>query len=420
MHFTLTQGRSTSTAIRRHVPVAVTILMLAYASPAWAQKVTVVEELTPRQVLGQLMGPLGARPVGEAIALGTALEIATAPFGTSSGGFVFKLDPSTGLLARTTTTFGPSFTERALTSGEGQVSTGASFSSTTYDKLGAFALPRLPVGSVTAASATASQTGTADLQISSKTLALSGTVGVTENFDIGVVVPMVSVKLTGTSSLVRGDGTVTRFAETDGVYSGIGDISALAKFRFVKFKGPDLPDPGGVALLVNMRLPTGDRDSLRGLGVTRTLVAGVVSFGKGRLRPHANGGFEFWSKSADVATNLATRESVKVRHQVQYAAGVELEATPKVTLLVDFLGQQIRDGAEVGTVTDTPPPNPAGVTSVQSMVALGRGIRKALLVPGLKVNLKGKMLLSLHAIVTLKNNGLHARITPVVGINLTL
>ena len=53
------------------------------------------------------------------------------------------------------------------------------------------------------------------------------------------------------------------------------------------------------------------------------------------------------------------------------------------------------------------------------MVALGEGIRKMLLVPGLKVNLKGKMLLSLNAIVTMQNNGLHARVTPVVGINLT-
>jgi hypothetical protein len=54
------------------------------------------------------------------------------------------------------------------------------------------------------------------------------------------------------------------------------------------------------------------------------------------------------------------------------------------------------------------------------MVAVADGIRKALLVPGLKLNLKGKMLVSLNAIVTLHNNGLHSRVTPVVGLNLTL
>ncbi len=107
--------------------VAVTWLSLACCTSALAQKVTTVEGLTLTQTLGQLTGPLGSRPVGEAIGLATALEIATAPFGTSSGGFVFKLDPATGLLVRTATTFGPSFAARAITSGEGQVSVGVNF-----------------------------------------------------------------------------------------------------------------------------------------------------------------------------------------------------------------------------------------------------------------------------------------------------
>ncbi|MGC4085968.1 MAG: hypothetical protein QM736_28525 [Vicinamibacterales bacterium] len=47
-------------------------------------------------------------------------------------------------------------------------------------------------------------------------------------------------------------------------------------------------------------------------------------------------------------------------------------------------------------------------------------ISKALFIPGLKVNLKAKMLLSLNVIMTMKNDGLHSKITPVVGLNLTL
>lgn len=419
MQLSLTQGR-TGTTIRGRVPGMVIALTLACAVPSWAQKVTVVEGLTFEQALVQLANPLGTRPVGEAIGLTTALEIATSPFGTSSGGFVFKLDPSTGLLARTTTTFGPSFTERALTSGEGQVSVGATFSATTYDKLSDFSLGRLPLGATASGTAFNSRTLTGDFNLSSKTLAMSGTVGVTENLDVGVVVPMVSLKLEGNTALVAADGTLVRLAEHNGVYSGIGDISALAKYRFVKFKGPDLPDPGGVALLVNMRLPTGDRDNLRGLGVTRTLVGGVFSFGTGKLRPHAQAGFEFWSKSVDVAAGFGTREQVSVRHQVQYAAGVEIEATPKVTLVADFLGQHIRGGGQVGLVTDTPATVLAGVTSVESMVALDEGIRKLLFIPGMKVNLKGKLLLSLNAIITMTNDGLRSKVTPVVGLNLTM
>jgi len=234
------------------------------------------------------------------VAVATAIDIGTTPFGSSSGGFEFKLDPATGLLARTTTSFGPSFVERALTAGEGKVSVGATFSSTNYDKLSDFSLSNLPLGSVAAASPIVSGTTTGNLKISSQTVAISGAVGVTPKIDIGVVIPLVTVKLSGTSSFVNGNGVVGRFVETNNKFFGVGDIAAMAKFRLLKFKGPDVPDPGGAAINVVMRLPTGDQDNLRGLDVTRTLGSFVVSFGKGPLKPHGSVGFEYWNKAVDV------------------------------------------------------------------------------------------------------------------------
>ena len=91
---------------------------------------------------------VGSAAAGEAIGLATALEVATTPFGTSSAGFVFKLDPATGLRVRTATTFGPSFAERALTSGEGKVSASVSLISASYQKLGDLSLEQLRLGSV--------------------------------------------------------------------------------------------------------------------------------------------------------------------------------------------------------------------------------------------------------------------------------
>ena len=408
-----------SMTITRRVGVAVTVSVLASGTPALAQKVTTVQELTLSQTLVQLTGPLGSRPVAQAIGLTTALEIATAPFGASSGGFVFKLDPATGLLARTATTFGPSFAARAITSGEGQVSVGANFRSTTYDKLGDFSLDQLQVGKTNAASPRVAQTGTANLALRSRTVILSGAVGVTENLDIGGSVPMVSIKLDGTTTLRNGEGVVTRLAEGGGVASGIGDVSALAKYRLHKF-GTGLIDAGGLAVVVNMRLPTGKRDNLLGLGINRTLASFVASGKVGRLQPHANAGYEWWSKGITLVADAARGTKVTVRHQVQYAAGVELEATPKLTVLLDFLGQHIRGAGQVGYVTDTVGVNSLGITSFESLVALSDGIQKLTLVPGLKMNLKGKLLLSLNALMTLKNNGLHATVTPVVGIDLTL
>ena len=102
-------------SLRRHVRIAIALLTLAYASPAMAQKVTTVPDLTGKQVLEQLANQGAGGVSGDSIAAATAIDVATMPFGTSSGGFEFKLDPATGLLARTTTSFGPSFVERALT-----------------------------------------------------------------------------------------------------------------------------------------------------------------------------------------------------------------------------------------------------------------------------------------------------------------
>jgi hypothetical protein len=404
---------------RRDVCASLTVLALAWASPALAQKVTVVPDLTGKQVLTQLANPATAASVGDIISSLAAAEIATAPFGTSSGGFVFKLDPSTGLQTRTTTTFGPSFTERALTSGEGKVTIGATFSSTSYDKLSDFSLSALPLGSVTGTTTAGSSTSTGNLELTSKTVAISAVMGVTPNFDVGVVVPLVTVKIEGTSSLVNGNGVVSRLALTNSVFSGLGDTAAIAKYRLVKFKGPDVPDPGGVAIYVVMRLPTGSRENLRGLGVTRTLGSVVASFGRGVLRPHGSAGFEYWSKGVDVASGVGS-SSVTLRHQFQYAGGVEIAAAPKLTLLVDLVGQKIMGGgpAELGAVT--PVTGVPGIASTQSLTFLDQGINKAFLVPGLKVNLKAKIVLSLNALITMTNNGLHSKVTPVAGINLTM
>jgi hypothetical protein len=200
------------------------------------------------------------------------------------------------------------------------------------------------------------------------------------------------------------------------VTSGLGDVSGLAKYRFFSF-GTGQPDPGGLAVMATMRLPTGNRENLRGLGITRTLLSFIASSGQGRFRPHANVGYEWWSKGVSVTSDNAPNSTVTARHQVQYAAGFEVEAAPKLTLLVDLLGGEILGGGKVGFKTDTV--TAPGATSSGSLVALPEGISRVSLTPGLKVNLKGKLLLSVSALVALHDSGLHARVTPVAGIDLT-
>ena len=120
-----------------------------------------------------------------------------------------------------------------------------------------------------------------------------------------------------------------------------------------------------------------------------------------------------------MVTDFTKNTTLTARDQVRYAAGMEFEATPKLTLLIDLLGRHIRHAGEVGERIDTAAPNPQGITSFGSAVAIPQGIRKLELVPGLKLNVKGTMLFSLNVITTLTDNGLHARVTPVAAVDLT-
>jgi hypothetical protein len=166
-----------------------------------------------------------------------------------------------------------------------------------------------------------------------------------------------------------------------------------------------------------MRLPTGDTDNLRGLGVTRTMATLIASGGKGKFRPHANGGFEYWSKGISVTSDNPASATVTARHEVQYAAGFEYEAAPKLTVLLDFVGAHTLGGGRLGFQADPVPVS--GATSSSSLVALPEGIQKLSLAPGLKANIKGKLLLSVNALIALHDTGLHATVTPTAGIELT-
>lgn len=412
------RGLATLTVLMTLTGSPVALAQTAPATPA-TSAAPATEGLTLAQTLLTLSRSGGAAPIGEAIALATVLDIATTPMATASPGFVYKVDPTTGLRVRQSTSFGPSFGQRALTSGEGKVAVYASVSATAYERIGDLSLDRLTLYTATGPTAATSRRGLSSLVITSETLALSSSIGVTDRFDLAVTVPMVRAKVDGIAWTEDGAGNVYSLASGTGTASGLGDIAVSGKYRLTSFgEGP--PDPGGIAVVGTMRLPTGDREHFRGLGITRTMAAVVVSSGTGRFRPHGSAGFEFWSDGLDVPTDATGRTSVTARHQVQYNAGVELQAAPKVTLLVDFLGRHILGAGRLGYRTDTPTPSSPlgllGATSVESMVALDSGIQKLVLVPGLKVNIKGNLLLSLSALATLRDTGLHDRIIPVAGL----
>jgi hypothetical protein len=207
-------------------------------------------------------------------------------------------------------------------------------------------------------------------------------------------------------------------ASGGGTASGLGDIAVGAKIRFMKF-GEEQPDPGGLAFMLTTRLPTGNRENFRGLGIVRTMGSVLFSSGKGKIRPHANGGFEWWEKGLVVPTAISGQGSIEIRHQWGYAAGLEFEVAPKLTLLTDVIGRHIRGGGQVENRVFNIPANEFGVTTFEAITSSDHGIRKITMVPGLKWNMKGTFVLSLNALVPIMDNSLHDKFTPVVGLDWT-
>jgi hypothetical protein len=387
---------------------------------AWSTSASAQPEPSLRSAIFDLTANIAAIQAGQAIGLATALEVVNAPTGSSAGGFVFKLDPATGLRVRTAPTFGPSFAERALTAGEGKVSFGTSLGVATYDKLNKLDLKQMLLTQATGAGVSSRLDGYSSMVLSSETMVVSAAIGATDKFDVGVLLPFVKVKLDGTSWAQLPSGQVIEFLSRQIDSSGLGDIAVTGKLRVAKF-GEGQPDPGGVALMLTTRLPTGNRENFRGLGITRVLGTAIVSGGKGKFRPHGNAGFDWWEKGLEVDTDFTGNNRVGARHQVLASGGFEIEAGPKVTLLTDVLFRKVLGGGQV-RVQDVPVPPELvqqGITSLTMAVATDKGIQKLSLAPGLKWNLKGTFVFSGNALISLKDNGLHDMFTPVVGLDWT-
>ena len=91
---------------------------------------------------------------------------------------------------------------------------------------------------------------------------------------------------------------------------------------------------------------------------------------------------------------------------------------PPATMMPNCSG-----AGQIGIKNETPAPTSPlgqiGATSVDSFVALDEGISKLTLAPGVRLNLKGNFVLSLNALATLRDNGLHDKFIPVVGLDWT-
>jgi len=428
---------------RKAALVAFAWLVVAGVSPAWAQS-TKLALLIP-----QLYGPNGLFVDSEVTLVdGTshaghfnsafqsrftqfnvalASQLAAIPLPSPASGFTYTFDETLGVYQRTTQSFGPILTERPETLGRGKLSFGVSYQHYAFDSIEGVDLDGVPAvfthddAQLGGGRADLVTTETAfDTKVDQTVASL--TYGLANWLDASVALPFVRVELgaTSTASIQRvgttdpkihfygaghGDyGTEAVYADS-GSESGIGDVVLRLKGHVLRGART------GLALGVDVRLPTGDEENLLGLGTMglKPFAAFAVTLGHAAL--HLNAGY-LWNGESVLAGDVATGEKADMPDQFTYAGGIDFGVTKRLTLALDFLGTRVSESPRLVQQSFTAA---SGTTYPQiDFVTEAYSILNG--AAGLKMNVFGRLLLDVNVLFKLNDSGLRDSVTPLFGI----
>jgi hypothetical protein len=282
-------------------------------------------------------------------------NISNAPIGSTSGGASFRFEA--GVPVRTLSSAGPIFAERGKTLGRGRTVIGVGRTSSHLSSLRGVDLNNIQLffthenvdfaGCDSTFKAPCHLMGVPNLENDVMQFKLSldldvavtsvyATYGLTDRFDVGVVLPLVSTSLHGRSdaNIFPFGGTTAAhfFAGTpsdpvldaarsvDGSAWGLGDVAVRAKF------GVHQSDQTNIAILADARFATGDDSQLLGSGEFSARGLAIVSARFGQLAAHANSGYAFRGGKQQNDAVLAT-------------AGFDQLIAPNVTLAADVVSE---------------------------------------------------------------------------------
>jgi hypothetical protein len=334
----------------------------------------------------------------DAISRALLINLTSAPTGTSSGGFVYRLNPELGTVERASESFGTFFVERALLGAAGNVSFGMTAGTSGYDKLDSFALRDGSFITVANQFRDESQpfdTEALTMQLRTSTVNAFANVGVTDEFELGVVIPMSRISLEGERvNVYRGSAFVQ--ASAMGTAHGIGDIAVRGKYGFFSSRY------ASVAAAAEIRLPTGAEENLLGAGSLGWRLLGIASFENGPLGVHANGGI--------------VRGGVSDEFILSGAVSVALH--PRATLSAELMRRDISELKEI-TLAAAPHPSVANMDTYR--LTLGPNATAVMTaITGVKWNVTDTLVLGGHLLWSLNEKGLSAPITPTVALEYSI
>jgi len=355
-------------------------------------------------------------------------QIVSVPLPSPASGFTYQFDSSLGVFQRTTQSFGPILAERAETIGSHRVSVGFAFQRFTFDTVEGLDLRRVPAvfthdnaSLLGGREDVVTTTNAIEASVAQSTTFV--TVGITDRFDVSIAVPIVSNHLK-----VVSDATIHRLGTTDplthffrqsdgevgvrrtftavGSATGLGDL--MVRLKHSVRKGAST----GVAVGLDVRIPTGDEMNLLGSGTAGLQPFGIWSGTYQRVSPHANISYR-WNGSSVLAGNPARGETANFPDQVGYAAGADVSVSPRVTIAFDLLGAYVinaeRLRGETFHALDGRSTFPNIVFTRDSMHSLSGAT-------GLKVSILDRLLVDANVLFKLDAHGLSDKVTPLIGI----
>jgi hypothetical protein len=382
-------------------PVVAILLVLLAAVTASAQERDTLREAVTFLMTNQAVQTgdfqrdrAAAEAARDTVARSLLINLTSAPIGTSSGGFLYRLNPELGTVQRASENFGTFFVERALMGGQGSGSFGMTASTAAYTRLNGYDLDDgtlITVANRFRDESTAFDTESLNMNLSASTLTFFGTYGVADEFELGVVVPVVRINLEGERINIYRGSSFTQSVAT-GTASGIADVALRAKYGLFSSRTTNIAAAGEV------RLPTGDEENLLGAGSTSWRVLGVASFESGPVGFHLNGGI--------VGGGISDERLL--------AGAFSVALHPRATLTGELLHRHVTE-LRPFELTAAPHPTVIGVDTLRLTPGAG-STTLVTAITGFKWNVSDTIVLGGHLLWSLTDRGLNAPVTPTVAL----
>jgi hypothetical protein len=341
-------------------------------------------------------------------------------------GFTYRYDEKLQVFEPVTGSLGPIFVERPETLGKGKFEFGLAYAYVDFKQLNGTNLDDLsftldhndccPAVGTIGQPAFENDTITVDFDkfdLTSNVFTVAGTYGVTDRFDVNLLLPVVYTDMD-----VRGVATINEttvppvhffddarglIQETRSVsdnHLGVGDLQLRSKYRLNPIAG------FGTAAGLTFRFPTGSQDNFQG-------------FGDFTLEPFFVTARDFGAVNVHAATGIQIDPETLDRTRIRYGGGVAWQALDRVAIIADIIGSSNivteEDSIEVPVFSQVNQQVPSGFQTTTTR--LHSDIVD--IVPGIKVNVAGSAVAFFSAFVPLNDSGLRADFIPTGGIEMS-